>query len=393
MRKTRGRRRGTIVPKIIGTGTAGRQVLNQWVVRVSQGTDPITGQRIRVNEVVRGTKADAETRLTELLTKTDQHIPIPRGRLTLGEWLDESLKLWADELAPATVDGMRQTFGRYVTPELKARRLDNLRAEDFKRLYQDMARRELSATTIAYLHRALRAQLNRAVKLGKLARSPLVGVLPPRPVHQERETLSSDQAQTFLAALDAERFGPLFTLLLATGMRPAEAMALQWADVDGAMLQIRRSLVWLANAPWSFQPTKGKRARRVRLPAVAQRALQRQKARQAGERLKLGAAYTDHGLIFATELGTPLRWCNVSRVFREIRTGLGWTLRAYDLRHSFATLALASGEPVKSVQEALGHSSALVTLDVYAHVTGAMQEQLAAKMDTLLGGAPKAAQG
>jgi integrase len=360
-------------------------VLNQWVVRITLGTE-------RINKVVRGSKEDAETELTALLTKKDQHVPIPRGKLTLWEWLEESLKLWADELAPATVDGMRQTFGRYVTPELKSRRLDNLTAEDFKRLYQDMAGRGLSPTTIAYLHRALRAQLNRAVKLGKLARSPLVGVFPPRLVHHERHTLSPEQGQTFLAALDAERFGPLFALLLATGMRPAEALALQWGDVDGPMLQIRRSLVWLTNAPWSFQPTKGKRARRVRLPAVAQRALQRQKARQAGERLKLGAAYTDHGLIFSTELGTPLRWCNVSRVFREIRARLGWTLRAYDLRHSFATLALASGEPVKSVQEALGHSSALVTLDVYAHVTGAMQEQLAAKMDTLLAG-PKAAQG
>jgi len=59
-------------------------------------------------------------------------------------------------------------------------------------------------------------------------------------------------------------------------------------------------------------------------------------------------------------------------------------VRLYDLRHTSASLALASGEHVKVVSERLGHSSTTMTMDVYSHVLPGMQEDAARRMEHLL---------
>ena len=61
-------------------------------------------------------------------------------------------------------------------------------------------------------------------------------------------------------------------------------------------------------------------------------------------------------------------------------------LRIYDLRHVHATLLLAAGENVKVVSERLGHASAAMTLDVYAHVLPGMQEQATKKIEAAIFG-------
>ncbi len=63
-------------------------------------------------------------------------------------------------------------------------------------------------------------------------------------------------------------------------------------------------------------------------------------------------------------------------------------IRLYDLRHTFATLALSAGVPVKVVSEALGHASAVLTLDTYSHVLPHMQDEAAARVEALLLEAP-----
>ncbi len=74
------------------------------------------------------------------------------------------------------------------------------------------------------------------------------------------------------------------------------------------------------------------------IPQVAVRHLEDHRDRQDAERLALGAAWKDHGLVFASSLGTPLEPRNVNRRWDELRdrAGLGW-LRLHDLRHGCAT--------------------------------------------------------
>jgi integrase len=121
----------------------------------------------------------------------------------------------------------------------------------------------------------------------------------------------------------------------------------------------------------------------VDLPAVAVVALleHRERTRSAGHSVGEGYVFTD-------TTGGPLRKSNlVRRSFEPLLTRAKLPrLRFHDLRHSTASLHLASGTHPKVVQEMLGHATISMTLDTYSHTVPSMQKEAAAMMDRLLSG-------
>ncbi|CAA9375201.1 MAG: hypothetical protein AVDCRST_MAG75-468 [uncultured Propionibacteriaceae bacterium] len=107
--------------------------------------------------------------------------------------------------------------------------------------------------------------------------------------------------------------------------------------------------------------------------------------RQAEERVAVGEAWQDYGLIFPSEIGTPLDPDNVSHAFSRIgvRAGLGhWHL--HELRHSGASLMLAQGTDLYVVSEVLGHSSVAITKDAYGHLVEGQKRAAAELMSKAL---------
>ena len=99
-----------------------------------------------------------------------------------------------------------------------------------------------------------------------------------------------------------------------------------------------------------------------------------------------GTAYRDLGLLFATDLGTPLDASNmINRHFKPLlrRAGLP-KIRFHDLRHTCATLLLLKGVHPKFVQNLLGHRSIKITLDLYSHWMPDMGDFTADAMDSVL---------
>jgi integrase len=106
---------------------------------------------------------------------------------------------------------------------------------------------------------------------------------------------------------------------------------------------------------------------------------------QLEERLSWGAAYEDCGLVFARENGHPLHPETISAQFARHAAAAGLKpIRLHDLRHSYASAALAAGVHVKVVSEQLGHSTVALTLDVYSHVIPALAEDAAERVAALL---------
>ena len=110
-------------------------------------------------------------------------------------------------------------------------------------------------------------------------------------------------------------------------------------------------------------------------------ALRRHQTRQKQDRLFVGPAWHETGLVFTTAVGTVLHPRNVARDFQSAlrRSGLR-PIRLHDLRHTAATLALSGGSNPKQVQEMLGHASVAITLDVYSHVTEQMHAEAAQRI-------------
>jgi integrase len=236
-------------------------------------------------------------------------------------------------------------------------------------------------------HGAIRTCLNKAVKLGKLPRNVARDAELPRKAHASRVFFAPVDARRFLDAVRGDRWEAFFVLLLHTGLRPGEALALKWSDLEGGAIRVQRALVRVAGRQPILDDTKTGRSRRlIPLSDQPMTALQQHRRSQIEWRLKLGEAYQDQGLIFANEAGGFADCQNITgRHFKPIlkRAGLP-PLRLYDLRHSCATLLLAGGEHPKVVQERLGHASITLTLDTYSHVVPGMQERASECLDQLL---------
>jgi integrase len=180
----------------------------------------------------------------------------------------------------------------------------------------------------------------------------------------------------------------LFRLMLATGLRRGEALALHWSDVDldAALLRVRWTLSRTSRGLHLDEPKTDKSRRTVPLPRSAIEALRVHRTRQLEEQRTAAGAWQDNGLVFTTEIGTPLEPRNVLRRFEVLaeRAGLrGVTL--HTLRHSAASFPLAAGTHTKVVlQEHLGHSSYAITADICSQVGPVHQREVADLLDEAL---------
>ncbi len=101
---------------------------------------------------------------------------------------------------------------------------------------------------------------------------------------------------------------------------------------------------------------------------------------------RAGSLWQENGLVFASEIGTPLNRHNLTqRSFRPLLTKAGLPrIRFQDLRHTCATILLSQGVHAKFVEELLGHSTISITLDTYSHVLPGMGDGLADVMESAL---------
>jgi integrase len=110
-----------------------------------------------------------------------------------------------------------------------------------------------------------------------------------------------------------------------------------------------------------------KSRRTLRLPTVAVEALREHKVAQSREQLIAEATWEDHGLVFETQLGTPLDASHVRRAFKKIcdDAGIGadWTRR--ELRHTFVSIMSEQGVPVEEIAHLVGHATTSTTETVY----------------------------
>jgi integrase len=161
-----------------------------------------------------------------------------------------------------------------------------------------------------------------------------------------------------------------------------------WKDahLDLNSLHITTTVSWDATGHHFGEPKTKRSRRRIALSPAIVDALHAHRTRQGEERLKVGAAWQDHGLVFPTLLGTTQSPSNIrTRSMMRILTRAHLPLvRFHDLRHTAAALALSANVNPKVVREILGHSSVAFTLDTYSHVLPTMQTDAAAAMDHVL---------
>src|SRR5215208_6835913 len=187
--------------------------------------------------------------------------------------------------------------------------------------------------------------LSQAVSDGLVPRNA-AAVKAPRPTPEEMHPLSENEARALLNAARSheDRFEALYMLAITTGLRRGELLGLRWEDLDleRGVLRVGRALV-REGGRHTLGETKTKRGRRqVNLTPRTVNVLKAHRKKQLEEKIKLTGLYKDHGLIFASRVGTPINPENlVNRSLKPLleRASLP-EIRFHDLRHTCATLLL-----------------------------------------------------
>jgi integrase len=232
-----------------------------------------------------------------------------------------------------------------------------------------------ATASVVKAHRVAAQALAQAVCWQILASSPAAGVSPPRATRGTLRIPTATETRELLRAAERTPYRLPVALAATTGMRRSEILRLQWPDIDldAAVLRVRQG--------------KTPRARRtITLPPSTVTTLRRHRAEQAERRLLCGPAWQEGDFVVDRGDGGPVNPDSLSHAFAEMAESIGLgDVRLHDLRHAFATTAIAVGVNVKAVSEALGHASTAFTMDTYQAVLPSMGEAVAAAIETALG--------
>jgi integrase len=208
--------------------------------------------------------------------------------------------------------------------------------------------------------------------------NPMIGVRLPKAVERPVKAWRADEVATLLDAARGRAHETWLWLSLGTGIRIGESRALTWAHVD---LSGRTITVAASRDQTSDQigPTKSRRTRVVDLPDELVPVLVAHRARQRpSERYVCTSAYSGR-------IPDPK---SVQAWLRRLCADIGVTPHSpHATRHTYATLALEAGVPLKEVSEALGHSNVAITANTYAHVLSERRRRAATAIGAIL--APK----
>jgi integrase len=357
------------------------------------------------------TKAEAQKALDELRGTVRQGAFIALARRTLGDFLiDDWLPAVRTTLAESTWESYQRNIRNHVEPRLGRVRLQRLDGGMLNRFYADLLDSGrmrgqqspgLKPRTVRYIHTIIHAALDDAVRWSHLAVNAADQANPPAASQAkppEMRIWTGAQVARFLDLTDGDRYQCSWLFLVTTGCRRGEALGLRWLDVDldRPTAAIRQECIPLTKPSGRgregriIQRTKADRPRVIELDTETVGALRTWRARQAEERLLMGAGYQDRGLVFCRPDGRLYHPEAFSKAFeRRLRqTAFAElpTIRLHDLRHTWATLALIAGVDVKIVSERLGHSSPMITWQTYQHVVQGMQSDAAERVAALIFG-------
>ena len=360
-------------------------------------TDPDTGHRTR-HAVSGKTSAVVQDRLKDLrrdLETTGR----ATSKTTLAEFLSHWLEAEKGRVRAASWRGRELHVRAYILPALGGIKLAALRPSDVDRMTSGLMATGRSGVTARGARGTLRRALSEAERDGLIMRNVAALSRPPRIERHEIRVLTVDETRRFLAATEADEYGPLFALAATTGLRQGELLGLAWTDVDGLdgptpTLTVRHSLARVGDG-WDLAEPKTRRSRRtLELGATAARALRRQRTHQKEARLAAGDLWQDvdaparrkRGLVFTDPLGRPESGRAVTKTFSADLARLGLPhVRFHDLRHGVASLMLAQGVPLKVVSDALGHSTISITADTYAHLDREQRREASNAIERAIG--------
>lgn len=337
--------------------------------------------------------------------------------LTVSEYVAGYIDTRANKIEASSLTGYRGLLRNQIAPyigdvELSALTVDAVE-KWFAALCRDRSRYTANKSLVL-----LRSALSRAHERGIIPSDPTATVEKAKERKQRPNSLAARERGMVAAYIDIDPTDPVsiaVRLALYTGMRRAEICALRWRSVDiqAGTLRVVESLgaasgraIEDAEGAGAAKPyadlylkepkTTGSR-RTITYPEAVGRALKARRAAMAAECLAAGIPFDESMFVCGTIDGKPLHPRKLWRRWSAIVSALGIVGTEgnpptfHDLRHTYATTAIANGVDVKTVSNQMGHANAAMTLNTYASADPDAARRAAEAMERALSADARAA--
>jgi integrase len=384
-----------------GEGTIRQRSNGLWEARVSL---PDGGRQSYYGK----TQKEVRDKLQTAIRHQDGGIDLSAAaQWTTGAWVTHWLEQAATRLEPTTLVTYTQLVKLHLQPKPLAKvPLAKLRVEHIEKWQADLAKDGLGASTRKDVLSKLSTALRLAEKRGYLLRNPAAMVTPPRVQRRQPLAPEPDRIRRLLAAVQPDaRLSTFTNVLIGAGLRRAEALALQWGDIDfeRGTITVRRRANRVVGMGVLIRPgAKSQAGQRVLpVPSIVLDALRRVRAEVAEDRLHAGPLWKGaddpraaDAFVFVTQIGTLLEARNLERSFDAACRAAGLKpavdpnaprgakgmLSFHVLRHDFGSLLLEAGVPGRTAAEMMGHSDYAMTASVYQHPSDSAQQQAALRV-------------
>jgi integrase len=352
-------------------GSITRRGRHSWRVKFDIGTT--AGKRATRYITVRGTKAQAQAEAAKIIASTATGQFVDPSKETVTQFVDRWLRDWADQnIGNKTFVRYEQLLRKHVCARVGSIPVQKLHSADLQAIYAAMAREGLADQTRLHVHRVVNRMLGHAQQWGIVAANVAAVVDAPRVRAREIDVLTTTQIQAVLKTLRGRPLYTIVAVLLATGLRRGELLALRWQDVDldGATLKVEQALEETKRGGLIFKAPKTRHGRRiVTLPPSTVAVLREHWKNQQQQRLSLGLGKAPpDSPVFADWDGSVRSPHWLTQLWRKQMKVAGLKVTLHSLRHSHASTLIGSGLDVLTISRRLGHGSPVITLGVYGHL-------------------------
>lgn len=363
-----------------GDGLIRKRVDGRWEGRITVGYDSRGKPLFR--QVFGKTQKEVTEKVHDIIDKFRDVQLTEESRMTLREWLDKWLEDYVQyQVKDSTYEGYKMYVELYVNPRIGNSPIGAITTADIQVMYNNLKKygrvnehstkgSTLADSSIRRIHAILHQALDKAVEERLIVENPTNGTTVPKCNYAPKQILTEEQLARFYEELKKDPWWyDFFHTELTTGLRRGEICGLQWSDFNEktGRLQVRRSVTSRRGQPVRVGTTKTNAGTRsILLPRSTAELLRERKANSYSQ-------WIFHNPVRPEMPMTPSTpYHKLKKILKDAELP---SIRFHDLRHTFATHALAKGVDPKTLSGILGHTNASFTLDTYTHVTGDMQKK------------------
>lgn len=367
---------------------------NRWIGQYTINTSDGTKRK----SVYGATRAEVRDKLAVILKETTSKAVIDDTKIILQDWIT----IWLEDykklaIKRTSLDNYYRYFNTHIKDSYLGKTpLKKITATQVQRFINEKSENGrsdksggLSRSSVKHIFNVIFGSLEQAVKINMLSYNPCKAITLPKKEKREMLYFTPDQANLFLESVKGSKYYPLYALVLVTGLRLGEAIALRWecVDLDAKTISVKLNAVIVSKEEQTekgvvhseviLQTPKTKKSLRtlyIEDPIVSMLKVIRENQIRTNQ--EVGDAFVDSGFVFTNDRGKMMHPRSIQDHFKRAikKSGLP-NLHFHCLRHTAATLMLYNGVDIKTVQEILGHEDIQTTLDIYTHVIESRKQE------------------